>query len=125
MQNVAMRPASKHRAEILRTVAAVAFAVCVMAGFTWNVLAAAGPTISQKERTFQPHVLQIARGETVHILNDDGELLHHAYVTTDAFSFDSGEQEPASVTNIRFTAAGTYTVRCRIHPKMSLVVVVQ
>jgi len=120
-----MHTAAKHRTEVLRTVATVTLAVCVITGFTWNVLAAAGPTVSQKERTFQPHSLQIARGDTVHVLNDDGELIHHAYVVTDAYNFDSGEQEPGSITDIHFTVAGTFTVRCRIHPKMSLIVTVK
>ena len=114
-----------HRNEVARTVTAVALAACVIVGFTWNVLAAAGPTVSQKERTFQPHRLEVARGDTVHVLNDDGELIHHAYVVTEAYNFDSGEQEPGSITDMRFTVAGTYTVRCRIHPKMSLIVMVR
>ena len=119
-----MYRSTMRRAEVLHTVAAVVVAVVVGAGFAWNVFAAAGPTVSQKERTFFPHVLEIARGNTVHELNDDGELIHHAYVATEAFSFDSGEQDPGSITDIRFTAAGTFTVRCRIHPKMSLIVTV-
>jgi plastocyanin len=125
MDRATTHPCVTHRAELVRTAAAVAVAVVTMSGFAWNVLADAGPTVSQKERTFQPHALQIARGDTVHIVNDDGELIHHAYVATDAFSFDSGEQEPRSITNVRFTAAGTFTIRCRIHPKMSLIVEVK
>jgi len=113
------------RGELIRTVLAVAVATTLSSGFAYQVLADAGPTVSQKERTFQPHQLLVARGEIVHIINDDGELIHHAYVGTEAFSFDSGEQEPGSVTNVRFNAPGTYTVRCRIHPKMSLVVTVR
>ncbi len=111
--------------EVLGTVTVVGVAACVVVGFAWSVLAAAGPTVSQKERTFLPHQLEIARGDTVHVVNDDGELIHHAYVATAAYSFDSGEQEPGSITDIRFTVAGTYTVRCRIHPKMSLIVTVR
>ncbi len=36
--------------------------------------------ISQRGRAFHPIFLSIKRGETVRIINDDGDLLHHAYV---------------------------------------------
>ncbi|MGC1464444.1 MAG: hypothetical protein WA792_01800 [Pseudolabrys sp.] len=56
------------------------------------------------------------------IVNDDGDLLHHAYIDSDKFTFDSGDQEPGSKTNIVFTVPGTFNVLCAIHPKMKLVV---
>ena len=79
----------------------------------------------QKNRIFEPHSLQLQVGDVVRIINDDGELLHHAYVKSDTFSYDSGEQEPGSATDIRFTAAGTFAVLCGIHPKMRLNVTVR
>ena len=82
-------------------------------------------TVSQKNRVFQPGTLSIAVGDTVRIVNDDGELLHHAYVKTPQFSFDSGEQEPGSKTDVVFSVPGTFTVLCAIHPKMRLVVTVK
>jgi plastocyanin len=78
--------------------------------------------VSQKERTFRPGEISIKRGETIEIINDDGDLLHHAYVDSERFSFDSGDQEPGSRTDIMFPVAGTFTVLCGIHPKMKLVV---
>ena len=82
-------------------------------------------TVSQKDRVFQPGTLDIAAGEVVRFVNDDGELLHHAYVSTPQFAFDSGEQEPGSRMDVAFPVAGTFTVRCAIHPKMRLVVTVK
>lgn len=76
--------------------------------------------VSQKGRAFNPGELDINKGETVQIFNDDGDLLHHAYVESDQFNFDSGDQEPGSRTNVRFPVAGTFTVLCGIHPKMKL-----
>ena len=78
--------------------------------------------ISQKGRAFQPGDLNINRGETVQILNDDGDLLHHAYIDGPGFSFDSGDQKPGSKTDIVFSTPGTFNVLCAIHPKMKLVV---
>jgi plastocyanin len=82
-------------------------------------------TISQKGREFHPGDVTIKRGETIQIVNDDADLLHHAYVDSDKFSFDSGDQKPGSVTPITFPVAGDFDVLCAIHPKMRLVVHVQ
>jgi plastocyanin len=109
----------------IRIIAVVTFAAIASAGFAWETLATGHEAVTQQDRIFHPNRLEIARGDTVGVVNVDGELLHHAYVATDDFSFDSGEQEPGSNTDIRFTKAGTFTVRCRIHPKMSLIVTVK
>jgi plastocyanin len=82
-------------------------------------------SISQKGREFHPGEISIKRGDTVQIVNDDADLLHHAYIDSPKFSFDSGDQEPGSKTNITFPAAGDFDVLCAIHPKMRLVVHVQ
>lgn len=82
-------------------------------------------SISQKGREFHPGEISIKRGDTVQIVNDDADLLHHAYIDSPKFSFDSGDQEPGSRTNITFPAAGDFDVLCAIHPKMRLVVHVQ
>ncbi|HEY2758772.1 MAG TPA: plastocyanin [Pseudolabrys sp.] len=79
-------------------------------------------TVSQKGREFRPGDLTISRGDTVVIVNDDGDLRHHAYIDSDKFSFDSGDQEPGSKTPITFAFAGDFDVLCAIHPKMRLTV---
>jgi plastocyanin len=82
-------------------------------------------SVSQKGREFRPGEITIKRGQSVAIVNDDADLLHHAYLRTTAFSFDSGDQKPGSRFEVMFPEAGTFTVRCAIHPKMKLVVTVQ
>ena len=82
-------------------------------------------SISQKGREFHPGEISIKRGETIQIVNDDGDLLHHAYINSETFSFDSGDQEPGSKTDITFPVVGDFNVLCAIHPKMRLVVHVQ
>jgi len=79
-------------------------------------------TISQKGREFHPGAITIKRGDTIQIVNDDADLLHHAYIDSPKFSFDSGDQKPGSITPITFTVAGDFNVLCAIHPKMLLVV---
>jgi plastocyanin len=89
------------------------------------IASALAPHVSQAGRTFQPGELSIARGEAVQIVNDDADLLHHAYIASDKFSFDSGDQLPGSTTIITFPVAGVFQVLCAIHPKMKLVVTVK
>ena len=44
--------------------------------------------VSQKGREFRPGEVTIKRGEALRILNDDGDLRHHAYVDSDKFNFE-------------------------------------
>lgn len=85
-------------------------------------LQAAGIVVSQKGRMFHPDSLSVKKGETVIIVNDDSDLLHHAYIESPTFSFDSGDQDPGSRTPIVFTQPGIFQVLCGIHPKMKLTV---
>jgi len=78
--------------------------------------------VSQLGLVFTPAELTIKLGETVQILNDDRDLLHHVYLESDQFKFDSGDQRPGSRTNITFPIVGTFAVLCAIHPKMKLTV---
>jgi plastocyanin len=113
-------------AKPMRHFAAVGIAaVAIVALGTMVGLALPQITISQKGREFHPGQIAIKRGETVQIVNDDGDLLHHAYIDTKDFSFDSGDQQPGSRTDITFPVAGTFDVLCAIHPKMKLQVKVQ
>jgi plastocyanin len=106
--------------------AAILAVVLVLIGFgTIAGLALPQYVVSQKGRAFQPGTVTIKRGETIQIVNDDADLLHHAYVDADNFKFDSGDEEPGSKTGITFPIAGTFEVLCAIHPKMKLTVTVK
>lgn len=95
----------------------------VVAGTLVGAALGAGPyAISQKDREFRPAEISVKRGEVLRFVNDDGELLHHAYLSSDTFSFDSGDQQPGSKFDVTFSVPGDYTVLCGIHPKMKLVV---
>lgn len=76
--------------------------------------------IVQKNRMFDMKELEVARGEVVRFINAD-EFLHQIYVKSPSFSFESDEQAPGKTIDIKFPA-GTFEVRCRIHPKMLLLV---
>jgi len=78
--------------------------------------------VSQADQMFRPGEITIKRGETIQIVNDDGDLVHHAYIDSEVFQFDSGDQQPGSKTNITFPIPGDFTVLCAIHLKMKLTV---
>jgi plastocyanin len=86
-------------------------------------LAADVVTVSQRHRAFAPDRLEIARGTVVHINNDDN-VTHHIYVDSPKMKFDSGEQRIDATVDLHFDEAGTFTVRCAIHPTMRLNVTV-
>lgn len=96
-----------------------------LCGGAWAAATSPEYVVSQLGRTFKPAELRIKRGETIEIVNDDGDLLHHVYVESDKFNFDSGDQNPGSRTSIAFPATGNFTLLCAIHPKMKLIVHVQ
>ena len=106
----------------ISVVAVAAVSVCMLGGLAWADLGAARFQVSQRGRAFQPGELSVNRGDVVRIVNDDGDLLHHAYVESDQFSFDSGDQEPGGKVDVAFTVSGNFTVLCGIHPKIKLIV---
>lgn len=79
--------------------------------------------VRQVDRTFMPAAVRVAAGRTVAITNDD-QVVHHLYVDTPAMKFDSGEQAPGQPVPILFDKSGRFAVRCLIHPRMRLDVVV-
>jgi len=107
---------------VRRPLAVLAAAFIVTAAGTLVGLALPPYAISQKGRQFHPGEISIKRGEALQIVNDDGDLLHHAYIDSPKFAFDSGDQQPGTRTEITFPATGDFEVLCAIHPKMRLLV---
>jgi plastocyanin len=76
--------------------------------------------IVQKNRMFHTKEIEVTHSDVLRFINAD-EFLHQIYVKSPDFSFESDEQPPGKNIDIKFPA-GTFEVRCRIHPKMLLVV---
>ena len=89
-----------------------------------GALAADTVTVSQRDRQFHPGNLQIARGTTIRIVNDD-KVTHHIYIDAPQMKFDSGEQPVGTTVELQFDHAGNFAVRCAIHPTMRLQVTVE
>ena len=78
--------------------------------------------ISQKGKRFGPQDVALHVGEQITVLNDDDNLVHHAYIEDELFAFDSGDIEPGARAVITFPTEGDFTVLCGVHPKMKLAV---
>jgi len=78
----------------------------------------AGHTVAQKGRAFRPVEVTINHGETLTFTNEDS-FIHQIYVDG---LFDSEEKAPGENLNETFPAAGTFQVRCHIHPTMRMIV---
>ena len=74
--------------------------------------------VIQKGRHFTPPEITIKAGDSLTFTNDD-EFIHQMY--SDG-QFDSDERKPGQALTQVFPRAGTFEVRCHIHPKMKLVV---
>src|SRR5215216_6603532 len=93
-------------------------AACLIPGLLLSSGVLADTVVSQKGRTFRPAEISISRGETVTFTNEDS-YIHQVYASG---LFESDEKAPGENVNQTFTAAGTFQVRCRIHPTMKLTI---
>ncbi len=80
--------------------------------------------VSQHDRAFSTHLVQIRPGGSIRFDNDD-DFTHQVFVQSPWMSYESDEQEPGHAIRVTFPKAGSYDVQCHIHPKMHLQVVVK
>lgn len=78
--------------------------------------------ITQKDATFQPHVMPIFRGTTVEWPNED-EILHNVFSDSEAAKFDLGLYKD-EIKKVTFDKSGRVDVFCSIHTKMHCIVLV-
>lgn len=102
----------------------IAIASAMLIALSNNPAASHPQTIVQFERAFHPSEVTIVRGETLTISNRDG-FIHQIYVNSSVMNFDSNEQPPGQDVLVTFPSAGTFEVRCHIHPRMRLNVYVK
>lgn len=82
-------------------------------------LMAANHVIDQKGKTFIPHEVTVAVGDTITFKNSD-PFAHNAYTDDEANEFDIGMQKPGNDVTVPVKAAGTFSIECAIHPNMLL-----
>jgi plastocyanin len=91
---------------------ALASGLAVSAALAANVV-----SVVQKGRAFASQQLEIKVGDSIRFLNEDS-FIHHVFVRSATMNYDSEEQGPGKSVDVRFPTAGTFDVRCEIHPKM-------
>jgi plastocyanin len=80
--------------------------------------------INQKEKQFSEKSVTLKAGDSIKFVNDD-DIAHDVHSATAGYEFDLGSQQPGTAASYTFANPGTVKVRCAIHPKMKLDVVVE
>lgn len=78
--------------------------------------------VSQRKLQFHPHVLPVLRGTRVRFLNED-DVTHNVFSTEDCCTVDL-TMAPHTDSPVVFAEEGVASMVCRLHPEMSLWVVV-
>jgi len=97
-------------------------AACVMSLGGAVALASTNHTIGQAGKKFSEDVLTVAVGDTVVFKNDD-TVKHNIIIVK--MRFNSGMQDPGKDAELTFDKAGSFKVRCGMHPKMKLTIKAQ
>lgn len=80
------------------------------------------PRLTQKNKSFVPHVLIVPVGSEVEFPNRD-PFFHNVFSLFEGKRFDLGLYEAGSTRNVRFDKVGISYIFCNIHPEMSAVVI--
>ena len=78
--------------------------------------------LTQKNKSFEPHVLVVRVGSAVDFPNRD-PFFHNVFSLFDGKRFDLGLYEAGASSSVRFDRLGVSFLFCNIHPEMSAVVI--
>jgi plastocyanin len=78
---------------------------------------------TQKDASFDPHVLPVAVGTTVRWPNDD-DIYHNVFSMSEPKDFDLGYYKKEKTPEIVFDKVGRVDVFCAIHTKMHCIILV-
>jgi plastocyanin len=88
-----------------------------------RVSAGAIARLTQKNKTFSPHVVAVTQGTEIEFPNHD-LFFHNVSSIHQGKTFDLGLYESGAARRVRFNQAGVTHIFCNIHPEMSAVVMV-
>jgi plastocyanin len=80
-------------------------------------------SLTQKNKSFDPHLLVVRVGSIVDFPNRD-PFFHNVFSLFDGKRFDLGLYEAGTTRHVRFDRPGVCYIFCNIHPEMSAVVIV-
>jgi plastocyanin len=92
-------------------------------GATPHVAAAQNQIITQREKTFLPHILAVPVGTSVQFRNDD-RIYHNVFSIAKPNEFDGGIRATGATYVKTFSHPGVVELLCNIHATMSAYVVV-
>jgi plastocyanin len=99
-------------------------AAVLMSVFTAGAVASDVP-IDQAGQKFAPDSVSVKVGDTLIFTNKDDVKHNINVISPSGDAEDKGVQAPGENIKQTFTSAGEYQVRCKIHPKMKMTVIVQ
>lgn len=85
---------------------------------------AAETSVDQAGQQFSQSSLTLKAGDTIVFTNKD-DVKHNVKILNGDDVDDKGLQNPGGIIKATFAKAGSYQVRCGIHPKMKIDVTVQ
>ena len=97
--------------------------VCAIV-FSGGLASAAEFSVSQKKKRFNPKLVNGQLGDTVLFVNDD-RYAHNLYSDTPGFDFDVRKQMPGDKYALKLEKRGRFEIRCVIHPRMKITVIVE
>jgi len=79
-------------------------------------------TVVQKKLAFEPHVLPVVRGSSVEFQNED-QVRHNVFVEAPCCKLDADTEKGEKRVHV-FGEAGEFPIVCRLHPEMTMHVLV-
>jgi hypothetical protein len=92
-------------------------------GPTPHIVPPGNQIMTQREKTFLPHVLAVPLGTTVQFRNDD-RIYHNVFSIAKPNEFDGGIRASGSTYSHTFTSPGAVQLLCNIHSTMNAYVFV-
>jgi plastocyanin len=97
-----------------------------LSGLVASVQAASSISVDQRGLVFSQRTAILAPGDRLVFTNSD-DVIHNIHIMTqsDEVERNLGLQKPGAALFYVFASAGTYLVRCNIHPGMKIQVTVK
>lgn len=106
----------------MRLIAAATIAASLI--LSTGAAGAAELVVSQKKKRFDPKLLNAKLGDTLLFVNDD-RYGHNLFSETSGFEFDVRKQMPGDTYRMALDKSGEFEIRCVIHPRMRMTVIVE
>ena len=94
-------------------------AVAALALLAFPAVTAPLVTVGQRDRSFSVPQVSIARGTVVRFTNED-DYPHQISVRGPGTAYDSDLIEAERFAELAFPGAGSFEVRCGVHPRMRM-----